>query len=75
MNPEIPWVVAAGGSQGELAIWDVSETKAIEKHFKEYLIAGSYDASDYNKDAVDDDYESMDEDEDGNEDDMQDEED
>ena len=26
---DIPWVLAAGGSKGELAIWDTEESEAI----------------------------------------------
>ena len=31
---DIPWVLAAGGSSGQLAIWDLEEDKKIYKHFK-----------------------------------------
>jgi len=41
-------VLAAGGSKGELAIWDTSESSRIEKHFKSMLIEGSYKSDDYN---------------------------
>ena len=34
---DIPWVLAAGGSKGELAIWDVSENENILTHFGPYL--------------------------------------
>ena len=34
---DIPWVLAAGGSKGEVAIWDTEESDAIEKHFKPFL--------------------------------------
>jgi len=30
---DIPWVLAAGGSKGELAVWDVEENESIAKHF------------------------------------------
>lgn len=30
---DIPWVIAAGGSKGELAIWDTEENAEISKHF------------------------------------------
>jgi periodic tryptophan protein 1 len=30
---DIPWVLAAGGSKGELAIWDSEENETIAKHF------------------------------------------
>jgi len=31
---DIPWVLACGGSKGEIAIWDISENINIENHFK-----------------------------------------
>ena len=34
---DIPWVLAAGGSKGEVAIWDTEESVEIEKHFKPQL--------------------------------------
>ena len=37
---DIPWVLAAGGSKGEVAVWDTEENEAISKHF-----AGSLDKS------------------------------
>lgn len=46
---DIPWVLAAGGSNGELAIWDVSENEKVESHFKSNLIAGSYSKNDYDE--------------------------
>ena len=58
---DIPWVLACGGSQGEIAIWDSSENISIESHFKPFLEKGSYDSKDYNPNAVI-------EEEDGNED-------
>lgn len=30
---DIPWVLAAGGSKGEVAVWDVEENETIAKHF------------------------------------------
>lgn len=30
---DIPWVLAAGGSKGEVAVWDTEESEAIAKHF------------------------------------------
>ena len=27
---DIPWVLACGGSKGELGVWDVSENKKVE---------------------------------------------
>ena len=44
---DIPWVVASGGSKGALAVWDISESKAAESHFKSFLIPGSYKEEDY----------------------------
>ena len=32
---DIPWVLAAGGSKGEVAIWDTEESEAIQKHLPE----------------------------------------
>lgn len=34
---DIPWVIAAGGSKGELAVWDIEENEAISKHFSPNL--------------------------------------
>ena len=34
MYKDIPWVLATGGSKGELAIWDVEEDKKTYSHFK-----------------------------------------
>lgn len=31
---DIPWVLAAGGSSGQLAIWDTEEDAAIVNRFK-----------------------------------------
>jgi len=31
---DIPWVLAAGGSKGEVAIWDCEESEQISSHFK-----------------------------------------
>lgn len=30
---DIPWVLAAGGSKGEVAVWDTEENEGIAKHF------------------------------------------
>ena len=35
MYKDIPWVLAAGGSNGELAIWDTEEDPKIVAHFKD----------------------------------------
>ena len=50
---DIPWVLATGGSKGEIAIWDTSENKGVEEHFKPHLIKGSYDVDDYDIDNKD----------------------
>ena len=34
---DIPWVLAAGGSSGQLAIWDTEEDKRVYGHFKDQL--------------------------------------
>lgn len=34
---DIPWVIAAGGSKGDLAVWDIEENEAISKHFSPNL--------------------------------------
>lgn len=34
---DIPWVLAAGGSKGEIAIWDISENEKVSKHFMPFL--------------------------------------
>ena len=34
MYADIPWVLACGGSKGELAVWDTEEDKAVHEHFK-----------------------------------------
>ena len=48
---DIPWVLATGGSNGEMAIWDTSENEKTENHFKKNLIAGSYNKDDYDENA------------------------
>lgn len=50
---DIPWVLACGGSKGEIAIWDTSESKKIEEHFKASLVKGTYDEADYDIDNKD----------------------
>ena len=52
---DIPWVLAAGGNNGEIAVWDTSEKEAIENHFKPHLPEGSYSKADYDPDAKPDD--------------------
>ena len=49
MCADIPWVLAAAGSNGELAIWDVCENEKIENHFKKNLTVGSYSKDDYDE--------------------------
>lgn len=34
---DIPWVVAAGGSKGELAVWDTEENENVQKHFTPFI--------------------------------------
>lgn len=34
---DIPWVLAAGGSKGEIAVWDTEENETISKHFTPFL--------------------------------------
>lgn len=34
---DIPWVLAAGGSRGEVAIWDTEEADTIKKNFSKSL--------------------------------------
>jgi WD40 repeat protein len=34
---DIPWVLAAGGSRGEIAIWDTEESEKISSHFSPFL--------------------------------------
>jgi hypothetical protein len=34
---DIPWVLAAGGSKGEIAVWDTEESESVAKHFTPFL--------------------------------------
>ena len=34
---DIPWVLAAGGSKGEIAVWDTEENDNIAKHFGKHI--------------------------------------
>eukprot|EP00347_Sterkiella_histriomuscorum_P014628 403360154 len=34
---DIPWVLAAGGSKGELAVWDTEESDKIKEHFTPFI--------------------------------------
>ena len=52
---DIPWVLAAGGNNGEIAVWDTSENEAVENHFKPHLPVDSYSKADYDPDAKPDD--------------------
>lgn len=36
-----PWVLACGGSKGEVGVWDTEEDKNIQKHFSSYVVPGS----------------------------------
>lgn len=52
---DIPWVLACGGNNGEIAVWDTSANSDIEDHFKPFLAEGTYDPKDYDTNAVEDD--------------------
>ena len=45
------WVLAAGGSQGELCIWDTEESSIIRKHFEKE--AGPYLTPNHDKKKAD----------------------
>lgn len=34
---DIPWVLAAGGSRGEVAVWDSEENDKVKEHFTPFL--------------------------------------
>jgi hypothetical protein len=34
---DIPWVLAAGGSRGEIAVWDTEENENLQKHFTPFI--------------------------------------
>ena len=34
---DIPWVLAAGGSKGEIAVWDIEENEQVKTHFSTSL--------------------------------------
>ena len=34
---DIPWVLAAGGSKGELAVWDTEENDKVKEYFTPFL--------------------------------------
>ena len=34
---DIPWVLAAGGSKGEVAVWDTEENEKIAQHFAAFV--------------------------------------
>ena len=44
MYKDIPWVLATGGSKGELAIWDVEEDKKTYSHFKDAITQKTKDS-------------------------------
>ncbi len=37
---DIPWVLAAGGSKGELVVWDTEENDKVKEHFTPFLDKG-----------------------------------
>ena len=37
MYADIPWVMAAGGQKGEVAIWDTEEDSKVRQHFKSQM--------------------------------------
>lgn len=41
---DIPWVLAAGGSKGEIAVWDSEENEQIKAHFTPFLDKSSIPA-------------------------------
>ena len=41
-------MIASGGSNGEVNIWDMCENQIIENHFKKQIIPGSFSIDDYN---------------------------
>ena len=47
---DIPWVLAAGGSKGEIAVWDTEENEAISKHFESFLDKSKVRVEDMNQD-------------------------
>ena len=44
MYKDIPWVLATGGSKGELAIWDIEEDKKTYAHFKGSVTSKAVDS-------------------------------
>ena len=34
---DIPWVLAAGGSKGEVVVWDTEENEKVRSHFTPFL--------------------------------------
>lgn len=53
---DIPWVLAAGGSKGEVAVWDTEESEAISTHF-----APTLDRSTFSEAVIDDEEEEEEE--------------
>jgi hypothetical protein len=64
---DIPWVLAAGGSKGEVAVWDTEENENLSKHFTPFL-----DSTKVKSQADDSDEELKDGDEDSDSDDADD---
>lgn len=56
-------MLAAGGSKGEVAIWDTEESEAIEKHFKPFLSEKAPKEPNAIEDDGNEDFEDMDSDE------------
>ena len=54
---DIPWVLASGGSRGEVAIWDTEENDKVAEHFAPFL-----DKSKLPEESYDDEPEEVDED-------------
>jgi periodic tryptophan protein 1 len=48
---DIPWVLAAGGSKGEVAVWDIEENETISKHFTPYLDKATVPEEDFDDEA------------------------
>jgi periodic tryptophan protein 1 len=48
---DIPWVLAAGGSKGEVAVWDIEESETIAKHFTPFLDKSTLAASGFEEES------------------------
>ena len=55
---DIPWVLAAGGSKGEIGVWDVEENETIAKHFASTLDTSVLDSQEHFDDEEDENEES-----------------